>query len=286
MSLPHQPQTRSGTAITVHSLPSRAVDADTLGMASMYELRIDTRQLRILVARTGMPLHDPAIVRELGAGIRAWGALLQARAVRNVTGYPVIYDGQVFRVRVQTGALRGSIELQWPYGTTLAARVFVNGTHTATSQHGGQVRTRSVADYAAAIEEGHDEIDLKKFMKGKTVPFFAARTKAARGPYAAVGLKPLSDRSQGLGSYWHSEQLNARLQAKGKGPMHFQKRGGTNAYQGSSSYFLTFRRVGSEGWIIPAALPRPFMRAAMEGTKDQGRRMLVGRIAPLFQGGR
>ncbi len=255
-------------------------------MSHLYRLDIDTRSLRVLSARSALGLNDPRVMAAMGEGIRAWGALIQARAVRNVSGYPVVYDGGVFRVQVRTGTLKGSIELQWPYGSTVRARVYVNGTHTATTVMGGRARSTSVADYAAAIEDGHKQIDLKQFMQGKVVPFFGARGAKARGPYAARGLKPVVGGSEDYGSKWQSNELDARLQAKGKGPMHFEKRGGSAAYEGgkkgASTYFIAFRVVGKKGWVIPAAKPRPFMRAALTGTMEDGRRLLVRRLAPLF----
>lgn len=257
------------------------------GEAFHYQLRIDTKQLRVLSARAHLPLNDPKVMAAMGAGIRAWGALVQARAVRNVSGYPVVYDGGVFRVQVRTSTLKGSIELQWPYQSNLQARVFVNGTHTANvAQPGGSVRSQSVADYAAAIEMGHKAIDLKQFMQGKVVPFFGARGKSARGPFAARGLTPAVPGSEDYGSQWQSEHLNNKLAAKGKAPMYFTKKGGGEVYQagkkGGSTYFIAFRRVGKTGWIIPAAKPRPFMRAAVTGTLDQGRLLMIRYVAPAF----
>lgn len=252
-------------------------------MAPIYQLRIDTTQLRVLVARTATPLGDPKIVHAMGQSIRKWGALVQARAVRNVTGYPVVYEGGVFRVQVVTGTLRGAVELQWPYGTVLRARVFVNGSHSATSVVAGRARTQSVANYASAIEQGHKEIDLKQFMMGRVVPFFAARAQNARGPYAGTGATPMIAGATGIGSSWKSEELNRRLQAKGKSPMSFTRQGGTAAYKGSgSTYLISFRRVGRTGWIIPAAKPRPFMKAALTSTTDQGRLMMIKDLAPIF----
>ena len=146
-----------------------------------------------------------------------------------------------------------------------------------------------------AIEFGHDEIDLKQFMKGKTVPFFGAKAQKARGPYAATGLRPDSLRNAiefgdatytDYGSFWRSQELDRKLQAKGKGPMVFEKKGGNAAYtgakRGASTYFISFRKVGNTGWVIPEARPRPFLRAALEGTKDQGRRVIANAAKEAF----
>jgi hypothetical protein len=257
------------------------------GGSNPYELRIDTGALRALIARTRGPFGGPEVQRALGEGIRKWGALVQARAVRNVTGFPVVYEGGVFRVMVRTGTLRGAIELQWPYEGPYTARVYVNGAHmNPGGQPGIYTRPVPVSEYAAAIEFGHGEIDLKKTMKGKTVPFFAARSARARGPYAATGLKPVIAGQEDYGSRWRSETHDRKLQARGKGPMAFEKKGGNAAYtgakRGASTYFIAFRKVGNEGWIIPEAKPRPFMRAALEGTADTGRRMLVNDLAQVL----
>lgn len=259
-------------------------------MASSYYLRADTTQLRALIARTTGPFGSPPVANALGQAIRKWGALVQARAVRNVSGYPVVYAGGVFRVMVRTGTLKGAIELQWPYETNYQARVFVNGTHTnpgASPGEGGTARPQPVSAYAAAIEEGHGPIDLKKTMKGKTVPFFASRGGKTRGPYTARGLEPVDVNSQDFGSRWRSGEHDRKLAAKGKGPMTFHKRGGGSAFRGkgSTSYFISFRKVGDTGWVIPAAKPRPFMRAAMEATTDQGRRMVVADVARALESG-
>lgn len=254
-----------------------------------YYLRVDASRLRVLVERTRGPFGGPEVRDALAQGIRQWGVLVQARAVRNVTGFPVVYDGQVFRVMVRTGTLRGAIELQWPYNGPYQARVFVNGTvmNPGTQPGQGQNRPRSVAAYALAIEEGHKEIDLKKTMLGKTVPFFGVRAAKSTGPYAGTGLKPVAEGSQSYGSAWRSETLDRKLAAKGKGPMVFTKMGGNAAYQGAkrgaSTYFISFRKVGKEGWIIPAAKPRPFMRAALEGTADQGRLMVIRKVREALE---
>lgn len=238
-----------------------------------YRLEIDGRKLRALIDRTRTPT-DPAFIGKIGQAIRQWGALVQARAVRNVSGYPVVYQGGAFRVQVRTGTLKGAIELQYPFGSPFQARVYVNGTRMTPDQLGS--KSRSVADYAGAIEWGHKAIDLKLTMQGKVIPFFASRGQNSRGPYAARGLAPVDGQERGYGSGWQSQALNAKLAAKNKPSMTFTKKGGATAFKGNSStYFIAFRRVGKTGWVIPAAKPRPFMRAALEGTATQGRRLLV-----------
>lgn len=242
-------------------------------MAQPYRLEVDASKLRVLIARTHFS-PDPASARVLGEGIRKAAMVVQARAVFNVTGYPVSYDGGVFRVQVRTGTLRGSIELEWPYGSLFTARVYVNGTYmTPPSGPGGARRPTPVSEYAGSIEWGHDQIDLKLTMKGKTVPFFGAKAEKARGPYAAKGLKPIGGAGDtGYGSKWRSAALDSKLLAKGKSRMEFEKKGGAGR---GSSYFIAFRKVGNVGWIIPEAKPRPFMKAAVENTRPKVRRIIA-----------
>lgn len=255
----------------------------TLGSRGYYRAEVHTKALMVLIERTRGPFGGPPVRHALGEGIRTWGGLIQARAVRNVSGYPVVYDGQVFRVMVRTGALKGAIELQYPYQGPFTARVFVNGAamNPGTDQPGMVRRPVPVSDYAMAVESGHGEIDLKKTMKGKTVPFFASRGAKSQGPFAARGLVPIDERSTGFGSRWTSETHNAKLAAAGKGPMVFEKKGGKAAFVhgGGGAYFISFRRVGDKGWVIPKAKPRPFMGAALQGTLEQGRLQMVKKVA-------
>lgn len=254
-------------------------------MADAYQVSIDTRQLRVLLERTSGPFQDTGPVAEaMQEALRKWAALVQWRAVRNVSGYPVVYEGGAFVVRVRTGTLKGSIEMQYPYEHALQARVFVNGAITNPGDQPGRgaARLTPVSKYAFRIEFGGPPIDLKKTMQGKVVPFFASRTEKARGPFSARGLTPVDAAQQGFGSRWRSEHLDRKLQAQGKSPMTFEKKGGNAAYEGAkrsaSTYFISFRTVGKTGWVIPEAKPRPFMRAALMSTRDEGRRMAVRTI--------
>jgi hypothetical protein len=99
------------------------------------------------------------------------------------------------------------------------------------------------------------------------------RQERIRGPYAAGGLKPVDAKHTDYGS---SGAARARREAagQGQGPDELHQEGRAPAYKGSGAgtYFIAFRRVGKTGWIIPKAAPRPFMRAALEGTADAGRR--------------
>ena len=238
-------------------------------MAGLYSVQVHDSSLRVLLNTSRLNLN-PAQVLRMGEAVRDLSAAVQARAIRNVSGYPVQFEGGVFRVNTVTSALKGAIDLEYPYQSPLQGRVFVNGAMTAAAIQiaGGLVKPRPVSDYASAIEDGHGEIDLKKTMLGKTVPFFAARSQSATGPYAGRGLRPEGS-DTGEGSQWTDDALNHKLSSKGaKGPMTFERRitGGT---KGAGSYYITFRKVGKTGWIIPAAKPRPFMRAAATGPATQ-----------------
>lgn len=251
----------------------------------VYRVSIDISALRILLARTAGPFHDTGPVADaMGQVVRRWALMVQTRAVHNVSGYPVIYAGGAFRIQVRTGTLKGAIEVQYPYQNRLQARVFVNGTMTTPAQQGS--RPTSVSAYAFRIEFGGPEIDLKKTIQGKTVPFFASRSSASSGPFAARGLKPISTGQTAYGSLWRSEAHDAKLAAQGKGPMAFEKRGGKSAYKdphgSGATYYISFRKVGKTGWVIPRALPRPFMRAAVEGTGEQARRMAVRELTKVM----
>lgn len=245
-------------------------------MGAPYVIDYNAGKLQAFVSRLRMEGDTPA---RLGDLVRQVGLLAQARAVYNVSGYPVTYEGGTFRVRVQTGALKGSINLQYPYADLFSARVYVNGAMTATTGLGGGQfsKPRPVSEYAGAIEWGHKQIDLKRTMQGKIVPFFGARAQKARGPYAAVGLMKVEDGPhQGqYASIAHAE----RLAATGKRPMYFTRM----PVKGAGAYFISFRRVGKTGWVIPKAAPRPFMRSAGEAIVDQGRRLITNGVATILR---
>lgn len=232
-------------------------------MAQPYILRVDAGQLKVFI----QTLDTLPSQQKLIQAIKSGAEMVRQQAVINVSGYPVTIDGNMFRVMVRTGTLKGSMETAWPYGgSPLTAKVFVNGTMTAPPQ-GGIGRPRPVSDYAGAIEWGHAEIDLKLTMMGKVVPFFASRGFKTYGPFSVRGLKPNEEGKDDYGDLFHNPDLNAKLAAQNKNPMNFQKRGGKSAYEGGkkggTSYYIAFRRVGKTGWVIPAAKPRPFMRAAL-----------------------
>jgi hypothetical protein len=223
--------------------------------------------------------------RALGEGVRDGAERIRTRAVRNLSGYPVTYTGGAFRVQVRTGALKGAVEAEWPYGDALTARVFINGAHTSTTNVGGYPgKPVSVSRYAGAIEHGHKEIDLKKTMLGKTVPFFGARAQNATGPYAATGLRKsayLTQDSEGVLTERHaykSEPFDAKLRALGKRPMNFARKRSASG----GAYFIAFRKVGKKGWIIPEAKARPFMAAAAQASTVDVQRIIGGKVRAVL----
>ena len=233
-------------------------------MPQPYILRVDDRGLQVFIQRLGGLATNERLVRAIKTGAE----MVRQQAVINVGGYPVSFDGNTFRVMVRTGALKGSIETQWPYGgNPLTAKVFVNGTYMRPADPTHNTKVISVADYAGSIEWGHKAIDLKLTMMGKVVPFFASKGFNTYGPYSVRGVKPNEEGHEDYGDQFHNPNLNAKLAAQGKAPMNFTKRGGKSAYEGGkkggTSYYIAFRRVGKTGWVIPEARPRPFMRAAL-----------------------
>jgi len=250
-------------------------------VSGLFRVEVENNQLRVLLNTARLQL-DPSQLNFLGTAIRDAAARVQARAVRNVSGTPVQYDGRVFRVVVRTGALKGAIDMQWPYQSALQARVYVNGAHTSIPENvGGYIsRPVPVSKYAAAIEYGHGPIDLKQTMQGKTVPFFASRSANSTGPYSARGVTHVE------GDMWENKPLNAKLQAQGKNPMLFQRRSTKAAYSGAKNgggaYFIAFRKVGKTGWVIPAAQPRPFMRAALKQSERDTRELVRDRLVELM----
>lgn len=250
----------------------------------LIEARYERGQLTALMKRATL-YQVGRNNRVLGEGVRDGAERIRTRAVRNVSGYPVTYTGGAFRVQVKTGALKGAMETEWPYGDAMTARVFVNGAHTSMSNTGGYVgRPVPVSKYAAAVEHGHKEIDLKKTMLGKTIPFFGARAQNAAGAYAATGLRKtgyLTEDSDGVlvqRSSYRSETLNEKLRAKSKQPMNFARKRTASG----GSYFISFRKVGKQGWIIPEAKPRPFMAAAAQASTQDVRRIIGGKIRTVL----
>lgn len=248
-----------------------------------YLLKIESGRL---TAYLDKKLTPSAYMPKIGRMVKTGAEMVRQQAVTNVGGYPVVYNGRSFRVMVRTGALRGSMEVAYPFGDSYTARIFVNGTHMASGAGAGEVvpghfRPRPVSDYANAIEQGHGPIDLKRTMQGKVVPFFASRGEKSRGPFAARGLVPLDG-----GTGYVNLKLNKRLALRGKNPLVFQKRGGKAAYEGGkkggTSYYIAFRRVGRTGWVIPRAEPRPFMGAALARQTPKIRAMFRKGVNEMF----
>jgi hypothetical protein len=238
---------------------------------ALIEARYERGSLDVLLKRATLRKLGGAGRRQLGEGIRDTAERVRQRAVRNVSGYPVTYTGGVFVVKVRTGALKGAMEMEWPYGSEWVARVFVNGAHTSTSNIGGYPgKPVAVSKYAAAIEHGHKEIDLKQHMMGKTVPFFGARSQTATGPYAERGLISI-----GGGQF---VSRNPSGKCGGKQPLVYDRKRTASG----GSYFITYRKVGKKGWVIPAAKPRPFMAAAALGSAPDARRLVGGRVRAVL----
>lgn len=232
----------------------------------MIRFQLDGRALVAVVEQTQLQSVSSRYL--IGLGIRDSAEKIRTRAIRNVSGYPVSYEGGAFRVQVKTGALKGAIESRWPHGDLLTARVFVNGSHTSVSNTGGYPsRPVPVSRYAAAIEFGHGPIDLKKTMMGKTVPFFGARAQNAQGPYAERGLV-----SAGGGQF-----ISSQPRGDGKKALVYDRRRTASG----GSYFIAFRKVGKKGWVIPEAKPRPFMAAARDESRPDIRRLLGARVRQL-----
>lgn len=254
-------------------------------MPGLYRIELQDNQLRVLLNTAKLNL-SPDQLSKLGLTMRDSAARVQARAVANVSGRPVRYDGRVFRVVPRTGALKGAIDMQWPYQSPLQARVFVDGNRMSMpEQIGGRaIKPRPVGEYAAAIEYGHGPIDLKKTMMGKTVPFFASRSANTTGPYNARGLVEVPGTA---GKLWENKALNVKLThplfgrstTTPKSPMYFRQQRTHAAYKGATggagTYYIAFRKVGKKGWIIPAAKPRPFMRAALHQSERDTRHIVA-----------
>lgn len=235
----------------------------------MLTAKFEGGSLYILLNRATLNDVGNAGRRALGEGVRDGAEKIRQRAVRNVSGYPVNQGGRSFVIRVRTGALKGALETEWPYGSEWAARVFVNGTHTSTTNIGGYPsKPVPVSRYAGSIEHGHKEVDLKKTMEGKIVPFFGARSLNAQGPYAETGLAAIGK----------SQYISRTPKPGTRSPLVYDRKRTASG----GSYFISFRKVGKKGWIIPEAQPRPFMQAAAEGATAEVRRAIGSKVRAML----
>jgi hypothetical protein len=248
-------------------------------MTPAFQVVYDNSQLQIVLDRAQLKLN-PVQLGQIGQGLAASAEGVRDRAVANVSGQTVTYEGGAFRVSTRTGALKGSIEMEWPYQSWLQARVYVNGAMTGDPiMVGGQMsKPVPVSRYAASIEYGHGAIDLKKTMEGKIVPFFASRSSSTTGPYAVRGLTQIGKSNQ-----YENKPFNNRLAAQGKAAMIFARHGG-HPKSGAGAYYISFRRVGKTGWIIPAAKPRPFMHAALAMRVNATRKIMGDTLANVIAG--
>lgn len=110
----------------------------------------------------------------------------------------------------------------------------------------------AMAEYSGAVEAGHKAIDLKRTMHGKTIPL----TIDGRGKNAQ--------------------------QLKAMGAKTVQQYATTGRLMGTKT--IIFRKVGSKGWIIPAALPRPFMAAAGEAISKDFSQEIGDAVTRAFTG--
>jgi hypothetical protein len=221
----------------------------------------------------------------MGQSIRKWGALVQARAVRNVTGYPVVYEGGVFRVKVAPARCAARSSCSGPTGPCCGPRVRQRHLHRDDDGPAATRAPNRSPTTPAAIELGHKAIDLKQFMMGKIVPFFGARSQSARGPYAATGLEPLDPAQKATGRV-AERAAQPRLQAKSKGPMTFTKKGGNAAYTGAKKGASTTSSRFAASATPAGSSPRPSRGRSCaprwRAPLDQGRRCWSRTSRPIF----
>ena len=143
---------------------------------------------------------------------------IQAQAVRNVSGITVEYSGGTFIINRQTGKLVRSIQILPDFGGGVLSSLVVAG-----------------ANYAAAVEFGTQERDLKELLMGKVIPFQVKGTAKEKKEAVADGTATAVNKYASTGKKNRVE-------------------------------YIAFRKIGpnSKGWIIPAQPARPFMQAAAE----------------------
>src|ERR1039458_4021936 len=133
-------------------------------MPPLFKLVVENSQLQVILNRAKLRL-TPAELGQVGQGLAMAAGEVQKQAVVNVTGNVVVFEGGSFKINTVTGTLRGSINMEWPYQDWLQARVYVNGTYSiegSVRPDGSIGKSAPVSKYAASIEYGHVEIDLKK----------------------------------------------------------------------------------------------------------------------------
>jgi hypothetical protein len=168
-----------------------------------------------LIARLNTPLDQIMAVRDV---VKRFSRIAQTEATQNVSNRQVSFEGNTFVIKRQTGNLARSIQVVEV--TPLSATIIATG--------GGE----RGEDYAAAVEEGHREFDLKPYLVGKTIPLVV---KAGTPGAVMTSRTATTGRSMG-GQFVIFRRVSAN----------------------SNAYFQATDR----SWIIPAAKPRPFMGAA------------------------
>lgn len=131
-----------------------------------------------LIARLKTPLDQITAVREV---IRKYARIAQREATANVSGRQVVFEGNSFVIKRQTGNLARSIQVVEV--TPLSATIIATG--------GGERKQ----DYAAAVELGHKAFDMKPFLMGKTVPL-----EVSKGTPGAVQVSRVATTGRVMGS--------------------------------------------------------------------------------------
>ena len=71
-------------------------------MPPLYRIQVEDRQLRVLLDSAKLDL-SPGQLNVVGQALKTAAENVRERAVHNVSGYPVMYDGRSFRINTRTG---------------------------------------------------------------------------------------------------------------------------------------------------------------------------------------
>lgn len=183
-----------------------------------------------LIARLTTPIEANPAIRKV---MQKYARVAQREATQNVSNRQVNFEGSSFVIKRQTGNLARSIQVTEV--TALTATIVASG--------GGDKKE----DYAAAVEEGHREFDMKPFLMGKTVPLMVSK-----GTPGAMAVPQVATTGRVMGNK-----------------------------------FIIFRKVGpnSKGWIIPAMAARPFMAAAGAAVAEPFGEAVAEAIRVSIEGG-
>jgi hypothetical protein len=219
-------------------------------------VNVDISGVDALVKRMTTSLDAINAVRNV---LKKHGRIMQARAVHNVSGNYVFFEGKTWVINRQTGKLARGIQVAdaGPLGTAV----------------------RSSAEYSSDVELGtRGPVDLKKTkLAGKIVPLPVSNKAAqkARNFYQALGAK--------LSTKYDS---HGRPILTAGGYRTQAKYATTGKFMGNAS--VVFRRVpgpGGKGWIIPKREGRPFLREALEYTKPLLQDAIEQAFAKYLEGG-